>query len=962
MKNGNYNDIEEKLQKRFKGVKDDIKDPGSVKIEYKEKEKKESFFSRPAVYAAGLALVAVLVCSGTFIGLKVLERIGANNIASSSTQSEAEFSETAADKSDVTEKTEDNKGYYPVYLKITCGNKSEYLPSYIIWESVNDGETENITQTSITSKDYEDMDNIPVFDIKDFEIGYGCVYADGMEATVKYRMAGRDGTFDIGDIGGILSNSDPGVYRFIAVADFKSVSDGVTREGCYEYPFDINYEYAQSSDSAQETEPDDVPVSFGIGSGNLFHMFNPVLHSVITDAGTEIVETGEPGNGWTVVIKGRENFGFVFSSGVDFISATADKDGVILFETDIQADAESKMLQLWDSGETDFTVTVYMSKHTESETRIYRGAFRPVFEEADETTENTEEPVSNIGDYNGDFFVTVGDVRIHPDAYMLWENEHNDKTGETVRKEGQGGNGKLANVLKVVYKDSLGVGYTGGKSTGIHKGETTEITYRYADKNGMSYDDMRAYLDGSGSGTYRIVAVVTYSVTSNDITYSGCYEFPFDVEVLRPEVTTVPEETTGPEETTDITPPGTYKEGKPPVYLKVFDANENIYPDAYESYSWYTEGAKNVPVLHYDGSDIDIAYVQPSGRCYVGYRLYGSDEEEHISVDYINDYLKHAHTGNYRFIVIFSIEIGDEIIGYDYPFDVEVLIKEETTVPEETTGPEETPDLTVKVTCGAKTINPDAYAAYGGGVDEDPAYMSNKVPYITYVNDGLKIEYDERNIANVSYWIAFSDKKSWTLDEINDYLKDAVEGEYRIVIRIKRETHDEYGNFINSTYDYPFDVIVTTPAEPIEPDMTNGKYPVYLTVKCGDQTIYPDAYGLWTTQYDDKTGSWIEGDGAGAEWAETMPKIEFDGSAAIKIGYKEAGNVTELSFRIDKGKEFWSVSFNEINSFFKHAEPGTYRVIVTCEVKGRLIEGQYDTPDGRYESTGWEYPFDVVVK
>ncbi len=578
MKNGDFNKTEELLQKRFDGVKNDIKDPGFINIKYKEKENKESFFKKPAVYAAGLVLVAVLVCGGTFIGLKLLERIGAQNVASSSTPSINENSETVVNNSDVTEETEENKGYYPVYLKIECGGKSEYPQSYMRWESVNDGENENIKYASGTNSEYRDLDNVIIFESA--VLGFQWYYTpeDGMEATVKCRLAGEEELFDIGDIQSILGGCARGnTYRLIAVAEFKSVSDGVTREGCYEYPFDFYY--------------------------------------------------------------------------ID--------------------DSES--------------------------------------------------------------------------AGYLWE---------------------------------------------------TEVT-------------------------------------------------------TGPEETTVPEETTGSEETTDITPP----KGKPPVYLKVFDANEIIYPDAYGFCD--TEGAKNVPVLHYDGSDIDIAYVQPSGRCYVGYRRYGSDEEEHISVDYINDYLKHAHTGNYRFIVNFSIETGDEIIGYDYPFDVEVLIKEVTTGPEETTGPvlndPETPDLKVKVTCGAKTIEPDAYAAYGGGVDEDPAYMSDKVPYITYVNDGLKVEYDEKYVTNVVYGIDLW-SRIYDLDGLNDHLKKAAEGTYRIVVHIERETHDKYGNIFKSAYDYPFDVEVlrkeeTTGADTEEtaPYTEDMPYQVYIV---RNQSGMLEAADTSTTRYN----------------------------------------------------------------------------------------------------------------
>ncbi|MBR6922194.1 MAG: hypothetical protein IKH51_08360, partial [Clostridia bacterium] len=401
--------------------------------------------------------------------------------------------------------------------------------------------------------------------------------------------------------------------------------------------------------------------------------------------------------------------------------------------------------------------------------------------------------------------VKSGGETIYPNAYFLWSEKYSDGDGAWIDADGAG-----AETVKAVPDIAFD-----GVSLEIGYENASEVHYSIKQNEKPVYSgdgDLSGFFSEAEQGVYRVIASFTVTGREIDGKYeSSCYECPFDVKIPSAETETDTEtetetdtETETTAETTDITPPGTYKEGKPPVYLKVFDANEIIYPDAYESYGlWGTEGAKNVPVLHYDGSDIDIAYVQPSGRCYVGYKLYGSDEEEHISVDYINDYLKHAHTGNYRFIVNFSIETGDEIIGYGYPFDVEVLIKEETTGPD--LHNPETPDLTVKVTCGAKTIIPDAYAAYGGGVDEDNAYMSNKVPYITYVNDGLKVEYDEKYVTNVVYGIDLW-SRIYDLDGLNDHLKKAAEGVYRVVIRIERETHDGYGNTIKSTYDYPFDV------------------------------------------------------------------------------------------------------------------------------------------------------------
>lgn len=539
MKNGDFNKTEELLQKRFDGVKNDIKDPGFINIKYKEKENKESFFKKPAVYAAGLVLVAVLVCGGTFIGLKLFERIGAQNVASSSTPSLNENSETVVNNSDVTEETEVNKGYYPVHLRISCGGRDRYLQSYMKWESENDGETERITYASGHHSEYKDLDNVTVFESAVLDFQWYYTPEDGMEATVKCRLAGEEGLFDMDEIQSVLSYYARGnIYRLIAVAEFETLSDGVTRKGCYEYPFDFYY---------------------------------------IDDSETYI-----------------------------------------------------------DDSETE-------------------------------------------GYYPVNLRITCGNKSEYLPSYLIWESVNDGKTENTTQTSITSKDYEDMDNIPVFdikdFKILYGCNYADGM-------EAT-VKCRMAGRDGtFDIDDICDILTSSYPGVYRFIAVADFKSVTDGVTREGCYEYPFD---------------------------------------------------------------------------INYVYEQSSDS-----------------------------------------------------------------------------------------------------------------------------------------------------------------------------------------------------AEPIEPDMTNGKHPVYLTVKCENQTIYPDAYFLWTTEYRDEEGGWLEGDGAGAVWAENVPVIEFDGGAAIKIGYKTAGNGTSLSFRINKGEEYWNVSRDEINSFFKHAELGTYRITVTCSIKGRLIDGQY-------ESTGWEYPFDVAV-
>ena len=145
-----------------------------------------------------------------------------------------------------------------------------------------------------------------------------------------------------------------------------------------------------------------------------------------------------------------------------------------------------------------------------------------------------------------------------------------------------------------------------------------------------------------------------------------------------------------------------------------------------------------------------------------------------------------------------------------------------------------------------------------------------------------------------------------------------------------------------------------------EGDTKNGKYPVYLAVKSGNKTIFPDGYSWWVEQYYD--GHWISSDGIGTNAAETVPVIKYDGSD-IKIGYKEWENGTQISncSCTDESGNFCLTSingtmpsFDDVKEFLKTADKGVYRVSITFIVKGRLI-------DGEYERSCWEYPFDVEV-
>ncbi len=115
MKNTDYRNTEELLAKRFSGVKKDLKDPGYIAIEYREKETVRGFFGRPAMQLAGALLTAVLVAGLTFFGIKYLERLGAS---------------TAGQNTDETRTADtiDERSFYTLDLSTVIGSNGEELP------------------------------------------------------------------------------------------------------------------------------------------------------------------------------------------------------------------------------------------------------------------------------------------------------------------------------------------------------------------------------------------------------------------------------------------------------------------------------------------------------------------------------------------------------------------------------------------------------------------------------------------------------------------------------------------------------------------------------------------------------------------------------------------------------------------------------------------------------------------
>ena len=131
--------------------------------------------------------------------------------------------------------------------------------------------------------------------------------------------------------------------------------------------------------------------------------------------------------------------------------------------------------------------------------------------------------------------------------------------------------------------------------------------------------------------------------------------------------------------------------------------------------------------------------------------------------------------------------------------------------------------------------------------------------------------------------------------------------------------------------------------------MYEGSYPVYLCVTDGKSTVYPDAYMVGESVYDDDIKGWICAEGPGADIAENVPVLSYDGSD-LDIVWHSAGTETKVSSWLYNSRQ----ELNDINEFLKTAPAGLYRFVLTFTVKGRFVEGTY-------ENMCWDYPFEVVV-
>ena len=201
----------------------------------------------------------------------------------------------------------------------------------------------------------------------------------------------------------------------------------------------------------------------------------------------------------------------------------------------------------------------------------------------------------------------------------------------------------------------------------------------------------------------------------------------------------------------------------------------------------------------------------------------------------------------------------------------------------------------------------------------------------------------------------------------SEYLKDAPLGTYLVQADVSIDGDIKTPGYTYTVWALCFTVIKndeggqTLPeTEPetatIEPPyIENGKYPAYLSVTSGAETIYPDAYMLYTEEYDDDNDVWLSADGIGAAGAERVPLIGYDGTKNISIDYYEGIDVANIVCRYTFNGKTSAVTYGYVNDFFSRAEDGVYRFVIAFVINGRQI-------GSKYECVCYEYPFDVEVK
>ena len=183
-----------------------------------------------------------------------------------------------------------------------------------------------------------------------------------------------------------------------------------------------------------------------------------------------------------------------------------------------------------------------------------------------------------------------------------------------------------------------------------------------------------------------------------------------------------------------------------------------------------------------------------------------------------------------------------------------------------------------------------------------------------------------------------------------DYLAKAQYGTYLVRIDVTWEnTNPEIGESF-TVYSAAFTVVKTDEDGQTLPETgavkppydKNGKYPAYLSVTSGAETIYPDAYMLFMERYDDENGVWLSADFIGAAGAENVPLIRYDSTKNISIDYYEGIDIANIVCRYTFNGKTSTVTYGYMNDFFSRAEDGVYRFVTEFVINGRQIGSKYE--------------------
>ena len=153
----------------------------------------------------------------------------------------------------------------------------------------------------------------------------------------------------------------------------------------------------------------------------------------------------------------------------------------------------------------------------------------------------------------------------------------------------------------------------------------------------------------------------------------------------------------------------------------------------------------------------------------------------------------------------------------------------------------------------------------------------------------------------------------------------------------------------NMPEDTGYDTTDGTWHNSISHDGEKSGYPATVRLNCGDGYTELTGYHLYTDKYYD--GQWISGDGMGAYGAENVTEIGYSKEISVDA-FSSYGEIVRLTIDGLTG----SCSPDQLKERLDDAEKGTYRIIISCVVKGKT----YD--DGNSEYFCYEYPADITVK